>query len=94
MEPRNYIANARIEKILFGHELKNGDRVLIEDSLFRGDPNSAVATLRDRAMICNRWCQVTRLEKKNGLVKFIGLYDNGDMTVRDYSATTAWIVKL
>lgn len=94
MEPRNYIANSRIEEILYGHELQNGDRVLIEDSLNRYDPDSVVPAFKDQAMITNRWCKVTRLEKKGSTVKFVGLYDNGDMVVREYSKSFAWIVKL
>lgn len=94
MESRNYIANARIEEIVFGHELANGDRVLIEDKLFRGDPDSSLNYYKDKAMITNRWCQVTRLQQKNGFIKFVGLYDNGDMVVREYADTIAWIAKL
>jgi hypothetical protein len=94
MESRNYIANSRIEEILYGRELQNGDRVLIEAKFFRGDPDSSSNYLVEKALESNRWCVVTRLEQNNGLTKFVGLYDNGDLIVRDYADTIAWIVKL
>lgn len=91
--PRNYVADStKGETILFGNELENGMRVLIEDKIFRGW--ESVPGESARIAECNEWCEVTRLSRKNDIVRFVGIYDDGTMRVRTYANELGWIVKL
>lgn len=93
--PIEYVAHSNTDTILYGDELENGMRVLIEDTLFRGDPANAgsVTNSQERVNETAAWCTVTKF-KFGGVIRFVGLYDDGTMRVRQYARSIAWIVKL
>jgi hypothetical protein len=102
---RFYEMDAAYEDLIFGDELCEGMIVLLEDSLFRGDPARAFSETddhsrweRDKCKEINRWCTVTRLlvtprHDAEPLIRFVGEYPDGTKRVRQYSASYAWFVK-
>lgn len=96
MEDKFYVANAATDTILYGDQLREGMRVLIEDPLFKEllDDDSDSPYTIGRRSACNQWCEVSALRYKDGIVTFIGLYDDGTMRIRKYATDYAWIVKV
>lgn len=95
MESQFYVANSATDTILFGRQLENGMRVLIEDSLLRGPDrdtdNPYDIARRDEN---NQWCEVTNLQGNFNTTMFVGKYDDGTLRIRRFSPSWAWIVKL
>lgn len=91
--PRNYKMNPETEDLIYGDDLVEGMRVLIDGSEQRGDETNTEfhnASLPVR----NRWCTVTRVRKaREGLVFFIGLYEGGHKECRETGAYAGWLVK-
>lgn len=89
-----------------GEDLREGMVVLIESSIVKENPNTA---LREgigseyafaRLKEANRWCEVTELRysgydsaDSSRLVTFIGVYADGTKRQRKYSTGYAWFVK-
>lgn len=79
------------EDVIYGDELENGMRVLVE-SACRYDDRVLVV---NEIAVTNRWCVVTKLRKKEGeKITFVGLYDNDERHVRTSAASDGWVVKL
>lgn len=87
-----------------GCDLKNGMRVLIANSAGRADIshgfNNPLLFDRidenklNRAKENNRWCTVSQLSHRDGLVSFVATYDDGTKRKRTYNRNWAWFVKL
>lgn len=95
MESQYYVAQSVTDTIVYGDQLREGMRVLIEDHMVRGsdkEPDNPYAVARVDE--CNQWCEVTGLRFRRGLATFIGKYDDGTQRVRQYASSYAWIVKL
>lgn len=45
-----------------------------------------------KAMVCNRWCRVTKLRKSDLEVCFVGIYDDEDQRLRRSSPNEGWHV--
>lgn len=94
---RGYIPNIyNNERIISGTELENDMIVLIEDDLHRGTPTIDIDARR--VLENNRWCKVTNLHfsdigESGSLANFTGEYSNGDIIVRKFNCSYAWIVK-
>ena len=93
MESKHYVANVADETIVFGDSLANGMRVLIEDSLLRGDESATNSYEVARAEETLNWCKVTKFKIRNGIATFVGVYDDGSLRVRTYATGHGWIVK-
>lgn len=79
-----------------GSKLMNGMEILIEDPNYRVQVNAdrdLPDWEKDRALIHNRWCMVSEFSKKNGLISFVGIYDDGTKVSRDYNVSFSWYVK-
>lgn len=95
MEDKFYVANMATDTILYGDQLREGMRVLIEDSFFKEllDADSDSPYIEARRNACNQWCEVSALRNEGDIVTFVGLYDDDTMRVRRYATSYAWIVK-
>jgi hypothetical protein len=83
------------EDVIFGDKLRNGMRVLLEDSTFKPDlsqTNPSGYDLERRREI-SRWCEVSEVRFSEKVVSFIGIYDDGTKKKRAYAVDWAWIVK-
>lgn len=91
-----YAEHANTETIVFGDDLENGMRVLVESSFLRGNPEHDQSSVYDRARLDETaaWCTVTQVKHRERTVRFVGVYDDGTMRVRVYSKNYGWIVKL
>lgn len=95
---RFYEMSPEFEDIIYGSELADGQIVLLEDTLLRGDPERAFFDSASRYELArvrevNRWCTVTRLQRHGDLVTFIAEYADGTKMVRTYHGGYAWLVK-
>lgn len=82
----DYRANVESDVILYGRQLQNGMRVLLEESDRR---RSALRNSKNT----DRWCIVTQLVQTPFFTKFVGLYEDGTLGHREEMNTVPWIVK-
>lgn len=108
--PSDYVAHT-FAPILGVHELITGDRlvngliVVVEDNMFRRNPNvlspeypdrknGFVPSEYDRASVeeQSRWALVTDLDKSGQIIKFTAIYSDGTMRSRTYNKSIKWAV--
>ena len=92
-----------------GKDLKDGMIILLEDSMFRGDPDSTSPYEQEKVREINRWCTVSQvniqrrfdtdelgrvIQEASPLVSFVATYGDGVKKKRSYDSSYAWIVKL
>lgn len=94
--PINYLNDPKTESIIFGDELVEGMVVVLEDILFRANPDASDSTdpyeqrkIHDTAL----WCKVTRLRRRYESITFVGEYADGSEVVRKYDTSHSWYVK-
>jgi hypothetical protein len=94
--PYDYRANVEHDVILWsGDELKPGMIVLVEDRMVRANPSRLGDNVYEDSRINEsaRWCEVKRVEIREGIVKFLAEYPDGTQAVRTYSVRYSWIAK-
>ncbi|QCB93334.1 hypothetical protein [Cellulomonas shaoxiangyii] len=96
---RFYEMDPQHDDLIRGSGLADGMVVLIEDHLFRADPDR-ISTGDDwsryeqhKARENNRWCTVSELHRYRDLVEFVGLYADGTKVPRRYNESFYWLVK-
>lgn len=92
-----YRMNPAEEDIIPGRDLRNGMTVLIEDQMAREHVREGLLRedyTRSRALKANRWCLVTKLQRRGDILSFVGVYDEGEQISRQYNDAYHWIVKL
>lgn len=92
-------------KLIHGGLLQNGMIVVVEDNMFRRNPdvlspdypdrkNGFVPSSYDRAAIeeQSRWALVTDLQNDGNLISFTAIYSDGTMRSRQYNKSIKWAV--
>jgi hypothetical protein len=95
--PRFYRMDPKTEDLLpSGAELADGMKVLIEDPDERAVIKDDMEDWElDRALVRNRWCEVTYLSTRSSgtSISFVAVYEDGTKRKREYSARESWFVK-
>lgn len=81
-----YRANIETDTIMYGNQLENGMRVLIEEQKRR-------QVVTGDNYLSSRWCVVTNLVQTNFFTKFTGIYDDGTLGHREEPNDIPWIVR-
>lgn len=92
-------------RLLTGDLLQNGMIVVVEDKLFRRNPdvlspdysdrkNGFVPSSYDRAQVeeQSRWALVTDLQNEGSIIRFTAIYSDGTMRSRQYNKSIKWAV--
>lgn len=101
LEPKYRDMDPQTEDLISrGALLDNGMVVLIENPSWRRDlrsleqgPAEAKEAALYEAKVSNRWCEVSELSCRRGIVAFVAIYSDGTKRKRTYSADSAWYVK-
>ncbi len=100
--PEIWTMNPETEGLLRGSEIENGMVVHIEGQSFtRNDPSAHALGVDHecdkykcaRLDVDQRWCVVTDVQFKNGLLSFVGVYSDGVLASRTYNTSWFWYVK-
>lgn len=98
--PLRYQMNIDEEVLVGGWRLQDGMEVLVEDILFRKDPENLKKELSayefKGIMETARFCTVAEYHTMNhnfDIMSFIGVYKGGEQISRTYNKEIYWIVK-
>jgi hypothetical protein len=94
--PRHYTMDPTTEDLIFGKNLKNGMKVLIQDNSYRRVLPSSdfIPHLHDEAILkFNRWCIVSEITPVESHYAFIGVYEDGSKFISHSDSVTGWLVK-
>jgi hypothetical protein len=83
MNMTSYLMNPATDTLLYGDELKDGMKVLLEWSVLRNHEEGRL----------DEFFTITRLGHDGNLIRFIALYDDGYMKSGTYNRSYAWIVR-
>lgn len=94
----DYVHNPNLEDVIYGTDLVEGMVVLV-DMNHRGQTSTTLylggsTSTKEMLDVANRWCEVSRIRRKDGEVIFIGLYADKMKAVRAYDENIGWLVKL
>lgn len=94
-----------VHDLIAGDHLMEGMIVVVEDNVFRRNPNvlspeypdrarGFVPSEYDRASVeeQSRWALVTDLDKSREIIKFTAIYSDGTMRSRSYNKSIKWAV--
>lgn len=92
-----------VHELITGDHLMNGMIVVVEDTVFRRNPdvlspeypdrkNGFMPSSYDRASVeeQSRWALVTDLDKSGEIIKFTAIYSDGTMRSRSYDKSIKW----
>jgi len=98
--PANFQMDPATDDLIRSNSLLEGMVVLIEDISRESplqheldpehecDQHKCVRLLRE-----SRWCRVSSIVRRNGLISFIGVYADGTKRSRTYNQSYCWFVK-
>jgi hypothetical protein len=94
--PYDYVAHTEHDVIIWsGDELLPGMIVLIEDTIVRSNPERLGTSVYEDRRINEtaRWCEVKRVEVRDGIIKMLAEYPDGTQSIRQYHKAYSWIAK-
>lgn len=94
----NVRSNLQEETLIRGRDILEGDIVLVAEPIYRTDPKYLeMESPSDhdlyRLASTSRWCRVTKVERHNQVISFVGLYHDQSEYPRSYNESIFWFCK-